>query len=203
MADRPAAEGKKLFGLPRKWALVAVGAGVLIVVYYYYRSRQAGASAQAALPASSSLPSTDTSTAAPALGGTPDTGTAAPTLTGSDLVSAFNSEQSALLGGFQSQQQLISQLSGGYEQLAMTSDQQLGALAAGLINLIPQPGSTSTSRGASSPVKAPPTVASSTSYDVKTGATMTPQGVTIQPTVQYSSGPRRKQVTGPSIMAFK
>lgn len=140
------AGGRKLFGLPRTWALAAIGVGVALVAWYWYKSRPgSGASAQAALPASSDVSGADQGTAAPSLGGTPDSGTGTSTLTGDQLVSAFAAEQNALLGGFQSQQQLISQLSGGYEQLAMTSEQQLGALAGALIGLIPKPGSTTAS----------------------------------------------------------
>lgn len=199
------AGGRKLFGLPRTWALAAIGVGVALVAWYWYKSRSgSGASAQAALPASSDMSGADQGTAAPSLGGTPDSGTGASTLTGDQLVSAFAAEQNALLGGFQSQQQLISQLSGGYEQLAMTSEQQLGALAGALIGLIPKPGSTTaastTGTGATAKTVTPP---GTTSYDVKTGTTTTGGGVTIPPVVQYSSGGKGKQIQGPSIFAFK
>lgn len=197
------AGGKRLFGLPRAWALAAIGIGVALVAWYWYKSRSgSGASAQAALPASSEG-AADQGTAAPSLGGTPDSGTGASTLTGDQLASAFAAEQNALLGGFQSQQQLISQLSGGYEQLALTSEQQLGALAGALIGLIPKPGSTTASTTGTSATAKTVTPPGTTSYDVKTGTTTTGGGVTIPPVVQYSSGGKDKQIQGPSIFAFK
>lgn len=137
---------KKLFGLPRTWAILAIVAGIILVLYLYYRSKAAsGAAAQAALPQDTT--GADTSTAAPALGGTPDSGSGQASLSGSDLAAAFGAQTQALTAGFQTQEQLIASLAGGYEQIAMTSEQQLGSLAAGLITLIPKPGSTTSTTG--------------------------------------------------------
>lgn len=140
MADvSPKPGGKKIFGLPRNVAIIAIASGVLLVLYFWYRSKQSGANAQAQLPASSDVSAADPATAAPSLGGTP-----------SGDGSGLGAADPNLVAGFQSQEQLISELSGGYEQLALTSEQQLGALAAALINFIPPPGQTTSSSTASS-----------------------------------------------------
>lgn len=131
----PGAAGGKLFGLPRNVAIGAALVGVALVVFFFYKSRSAsGATAQSNLPADTS--STD-ATAAPQLGGTPDSGASAASLSGADLLGAFTSSENALLGGFQSQEDLIANLSGGILGFAQTAQQQVGSLAASGVNYNP------------------------------------------------------------------
>lgn len=186
-------KGKKLFGLPRNVAIITIVSTLALLAYLYYRSRKAGQAAQAALPAASdvSTPTADQSTAAPAVGGTPDSG--------GGFANGSDAGSQALIAGFASQEQLIGELAGGYEQLALSAQAQLGSLAAGLLAVVPTPGtgpapvtSTPTSTPTSHPESQP------ASWSQATGGVQSPShyAVPLPSTLVVGSGDKKRFVYG-------
>lgn len=210
MAPAPPRAGGKGSGLSKKvgplkgWQwLIVIGGGLVLGIYLRRRMAASQAGAQAA--------GTDTTGTTGTTGSTPvdaGQGGAAAGPVNPDLSGPFQSVLDALLG---SQQALL-----GSEAFIVSSQQQ----AYDFINHLypsgltppggtqppppsgpPPPGADPFRPPAGSIFTTPTAQGFAAAYLPRTGETFTPQGVTIAPTVSYSSTPGG--VTGPSPFAFK